>query len=133
MKNIRFIKIIYIIGIVADGFWTVILAFPEIFRIVTNNPDMNINTPIHSVFLIAASLMLGWTILLYLGYRKPVERRFILILTACPVVLGIFITSLISFIAGNTISGIFAGKTLVILILYTVAFFKAKKISKTGQ
>jgi len=39
----------------------------------------------------AASLMLGWTILLLWAYRRPLERRFVAALTVL-VILGLILT-----------------------------------------
>ena len=33
------IRISYIVGIIADGLWTIALFFPKVFSIVTNNPN----------------------------------------------------------------------------------------------
>ena len=132
-KDTKFIKRIYLLGIVLDGLWVIILAIPSLYKIVTNNPSFEITTRIYSLFIIAASLMLGWTILLFLGYKKPIERRFILLLTAYPVVLGIFIAALISFLNGNSMAIVFVIKTFLILLLYTFAFFKAEKIYQSRQ
>jgi hypothetical protein len=38
---------------------------------------------------LAASLMAGWTALLLWADRRPVERRAVLLLTICPVLLGL--------------------------------------------
>ena len=51
-------------------------------------------------------LVIGWTILLIWGDRKPIERRIILLLTAFPLLLlGIFL-DLILLITGNELSSL---------------------------
>jgi hypothetical protein len=46
-----------------------------------------------------ASLMLGWTLLLLWAYRKPLERRFVALLTII-VVIGIVITEIVGICQG---------------------------------
>jgi hypothetical protein len=46
-----------------------------------------------------ASLMLGWTLLLLWAYRKPLERRFVALLTDI-VVIGIVMTEIFGIIRG---------------------------------
>ena len=128
--KIKFIRFIYVLGIIIDGFWVFPLAIPAFFKIVTGNPDLNISTEFYTVLLLSASLMLGWTILLFWGYKKPLERRFIMILTAVPVVAGIFIASLRSALEGNPMSILFASKTFIILILYLLGYYWAHQLSR---
>ena len=94
--EIRITKFAFLLGAVLDGFWAVALAFPSLYIVVTGN-SIVMTTPVRVVFIIAASLMFGWTFLLIWGYLKPVERRFILLLTAFPAVFGIFIGTLLGF------------------------------------
>lgn len=47
----------------------------------------------------AASLMLGWTVLLLWAYRRPLERRFVAALTVL-VVCGLVVTELIAVHSG---------------------------------
>lgn len=42
-----------------------------------------------------ATLMWGWTVLLFWGTRKPIERSTLLLITAIPVVLGLTINVMI--------------------------------------
>ena len=132
-QNLKLIKITYLIGIIVDGFWAIALAFPDLFKFVTNTTNLDINMQVRVVFYIASSLMFGWTFLLAWGYRKLIERRFILLLTAFPVVFGIFIGTLISYANGNSIAIIFSVKTLIIMVLMLLSFIRAEKIKKNNQ
>ena len=132
-QNLKLIKITYLIGIIVDGFWAIALAFPDLFKFVTNTTNLDINMQVRVVFYIASSLMFGWTFLLAWGYRKLIERRFILLLTAFPVVFGIFIGTLISYANGNSIAIIFSVKTLIIMVLMLLSFIRAEKIEKNNQ
>lgn len=43
-----------------------------------------------------ASLMAGWTLLLFWGAESPIERRGLLLLTVCPVIAGIVLATVIA-------------------------------------
>jgi len=45
---------------------------------------------------IGASLMAGWTMLLFWGLGSPIERRGLLLLTICPVIAGIVMATVIA-------------------------------------
>lgn len=49
---------------------------------------------------LAASLMLGWTVLLLWAERRPVERRGILLITLFPVLLGLIAAGIYAVVAG---------------------------------
>ncbi len=53
-------------------------------------PRFNPNSPERLAIMTGASLMLGWTILLLWADRKPIERKFILLLTFFPVITSFF-------------------------------------------
>jgi len=124
------IRISYIVGIIADGLWTIALFFPKVFSIVTNNPNFAPELETRLIMGIAGSLMLGWTLLLIWAFLKPIERRFILLLTAFPVVLCLFVIALISALNNNQFAIWILIKTLVIIILMTYSYFKANRIAK---
>jgi hypothetical protein len=131
MKNDLFIiKISYVVGIIADGLWTIALFFPKVFSIITNNPNFAPEIEARLIMGIAGSLMLGWTLLLIWAFLKPIERRFILLLTAFPVVFCLFVIALISALNYNQFTTWILIKTLVIIILMTYSYFKANRIAK---
>ncbi|MCG8571145.1 MAG: hypothetical protein MJB14_13510 [Spirochaetes bacterium] len=129
-ENWKIIKYTYLIGAFIDGFWAVALLFPGLFKIVVNNPDLIISKNIYILFIIAASLMLGWTFLLLWGYRQPIARRFVLLLTTFPVVFGIFIGTIISLSGGRPYTLIFVIKTFLIMSLMIFSYIKAEKVAK---
>lgn len=131
-NNITFIKSIYMLGIILDGIWGVILAFPSLYKTITNNTDFAVSNEVRVVLLIAASLMFGWTVLLYFGYRKPIERRFILLITGVPVLLGIFGATMFSFLNSHWTAIIFVIKALILLILFISAFLMAERVQNSS-
>lgn len=129
-RNMFVIKFAYWLGIAADGFWAVVLLIPPVFGIITGRPDFNPDMQFRTVLGIAGTLMTGWTCLLIWGVRKPIERRFVILLTAFPVVLGIFIVALIAFLNGNTSNLWILVKCALLMISMVTSYILAGKIDK---
>ena len=132
-KDLRIIKLSYVLGIIADGLWAVAFLFPPLFNLLTNNKNFNPDFETRIIMGIAASLMLGWTVLMIWALLKPLERRFILILTAFPVVLCLFVLSLLSVLNGNLFAIWLLFKTLLIIILMTYSYLKANRIVRNQK
>ena len=124
------IKVAYWLGIGADALWTAALLSPVFFRILTGQPDFNPDLQTRIIMGIGASLMAGWTVLLVWAVRKPIERRFIALLTAFPVAFGLFIVALISFLCGNVFSIWILIKTVILMIAMSNSYIVAGKIGK---
>jgi hypothetical protein len=129
-KGLGIIKLSYALGIFADALWTLAFFLPNVFGLLTNNLNFNPNFETRIIMGMAGSLMLGWTLLLIWAYLKPIERRFILILTAFPVVFCLFIITLISLFNNKTFAIWISIKTLLIILLMTYSYYKANKIAK---
>ena len=108
------IKTAYWLGIIADAIWAVGMLFPQIFGILTRTSDFNYN------------LQFRWAV------RKPVERRFIILLTAFLVV-GLFIVALIGYLEGNTSNIWILIKTPILFIFMITSFFMAKKMDNPNN
>jgi len=132
-KKNSIVKIAYLVGVIIDGFWAIVLAIPSLYLLITNSNLIILNPQTRMVFIIASSLMFGWTFLLLWGYQKPIERRMILLITAFPVVFGILIGTIIGIINGNYRSIIFLIKTFLIIIFMLIAYRKADEIANQPQ
>jgi len=79
MKNvITFLRIAFWVGIIADAFMAVKLL------LLPYNTNLDFRPEMETV----ASLMIGWTILLFWADRKPIERRIILLITIIMMTIG---------------------------------------------
>ena len=96
------IRIAYWLGIGADALWAVGLLVPQVFGILTGNPDFNPDLQLRLMMAVSGTLMTGWTFLLLWAVREPIERRFVILLTAFPVVFGLSIEALVAVLEGNT-------------------------------
>ena len=131
-KRMFLIKFPYWLGIVADALWAVGLLVPQVFGVLTGNPDFNPDLQFRLVMGIAGSIMTGWTLLLLWAVRKPIERRFIILLTAFPVVFGISIVTLIGILEGNTANIWILIKTTILFISMITSYILAGKMERSG-
>jgi hypothetical protein len=129
-KRLFLIKIAYWLGIGADALWAVGLLFPRVFGMLTGNPDFHPDVQTRLIMGIGASLMTGWTFLLVWALRKPIERRGVILLTAFPVVFGLFIVALIGFLGGNTWNLWLLIKTIILIISMVTSYILAGKMDK---
>jgi hypothetical protein len=129
-KKLIWIKLAYWLGIGADALWAVALLFPQVFGLITGNPDFIPDFQLRQVMGIGGTLMTGWTFLLIWAVRKPIERRFVILLTAFPVVFGLFIVSLIGYLEGNTANLWLLFKCPILFISMVTSYILAGKTDK---
>lgn len=127
------LHIAYWIGIIADAISTIMLLSPDLAKTAFGLTNLSIGEEYLYVSRIAASLMLGWTFLLFWADRKPVERRGILLLTIFPVVIGIIISGIFAvnseFIPIQNILPLWLFN-IVLIVIYILSYIKAEEISK---
>lgn len=80
--KIRWLRASFLAGAIADGGVGILILIPSRMGETSFRYPMGL----------AASLMFGWTLLLIWGYRKPVERKGVLLLTIFPVITGLVAT-----------------------------------------
>lgn len=98
-SKLLFIKTCYYIGVVVDLLATLPLLFPEIAKLIFGMTDFKVTNEYLYCSRIGASLMLGWTSLLFWASLKPIERKGILLLTLLEVV-GLSISSILAVASG---------------------------------
>jgi len=91
-KRVRWLRISYWTGAVIDGVAALQLLVPNLFAAINRLPDFRPSLASTYVSGMAASLMLGWTILLLWANRQPLERKGVLVITIVPVILGLVTT-----------------------------------------
>jgi len=116
------------LGIAADALWAVALFVPSVFGMLLGNSEFNPDIQVRSIMGIGGSLMTGWTFLLIWAVRKPIERRAVILLTAFPVVFGIFIVTLIGFLEGNISNIWILIKTIILFISMVTSYLLAGKV-----
>lgn len=88
-KKILLLRTSYWAGAIIDALATIPLVFPSIHAWMYGISYFSVTPVINNFSYTAASLMLGWTIILIWADRKPIERKGVLPITIFPVVAGI--------------------------------------------
>ena len=128
-----FIKLPYWLGVIVDALWAVALFYPPVFGLLIGNPDFDPNTQVRLIMSIGGVLMTGWTILLFWAIQNPIERRMVGLITAFPVIMGMFIIALIGFFNGSTSNIWLLAKTLILIILFSYSFIKARNMERQNR
>jgi hypothetical protein len=122
--KIRWLRISYWAGAIVDAYAAFRLMFPEMFP--GSSADVSYNLGMKW----GIALMLGWTFLLIWADRKPLQRKDILLLTVCPVIVGLMITSVATFVAGfGTIGALILNLSIltILIVLMTFSYLNARK------
>jgi hypothetical protein len=94
----RLLRVAFAAGAVTDALALLPMLSPALARTLWG--FANQSGPYQFAMGYGASLMLGWTGLLAWAYRKPIERRFIAVLTML-VICGLVATELIAVLSGS--------------------------------
>ena len=94
--GIRWLRICYWAGAVADFLAAIAMMFPAIGAAVYGREGFVATADYRYAMGMGAALMLGWTALLIWADRKPVERKFVLVLTVFPVIAGLILSELLA-------------------------------------
>ena len=129
-KRMFWIKFPYWLGIAADALWAIALLFPQVFGSLMGESNFNPDLQLRLIMGIGGTLMTGWTFLLVWGVRKPIERRFIILLTAFPVVFGLFIVTLLGATDGSSSSTWILIKCSILFITMVTSYVLAGKAAK---
>ena len=129
-KRMFLIKFPYWLGIAADALWAVALFSPQIFGFLTGVPDFNPDIEVRLIMGIGGTLMTGWTFLLIWAVQKPIERRMVILLTAFPVVFGMFIIALIGFMEGTGSNIWILVKNTLLMITIVTSYILSRRIEK---
>ena len=126
-----FIKAPYVIGAIADLVWAIALIYPPILSVLTGRQYPGLDLENRLIYAVGGIMMLGWTALLLWGYQKPIERRGVTLLTACPILIGLFTISLISVLNGSSYTIWILMKTAVLCIAMLTSYTLAHTIARS--
>ena len=130
----RFVTGVFWLGALLDGLLVIPLLWPGIVLKRFQIPASDVGPAIRFPAYVAASLMAGWTALLAWGAVSPIERRGLLLITACPAMVGLITTSVyVGAVgpAGPLRVAPMLGVQLCVLILMLSAGIIAKKEAMT--
>jgi hypothetical protein len=129
-SRILLLHVAYWVGIVLDARAALHMWFPGLDPHV--DPAFAASLPYRYAMAYGAALMAGWTALLFWADRKPVERRFVLVLTVCPVIVGLTLSRLV-LTYGGKLPVPFTPASLVFPVALTVLFLFAYFYSMVGE
>ena len=119
-KKLLFIRFTYWFGAFLDLLVFLDMIMSIILELSISLPNVSTEISYKYQTGTGAFLMLGWTFLLIWADHEPVERKFILLLTIIPVILGIMVLNIL-----YTNLWIMSVLTLIIFI---IAYILAKSI-----
>ena len=131
-RQLFWIKLPYYLGIAADALWGIAILFPQVFISLTGRPEMEFDFQTRQIMAIGGILLIGWTCLLIWGVIKPMERRMVILLTAFPVVFGLFLVALSGYLNGNTFNLWILIKTFILFCTMLTSYILATKYEKAS-
>jgi hypothetical protein len=110
---VRWLKVSYIAGAVADGLIGILMLLPGRMG----------ETEFRYPMGLGASLMFGWAALLLWANQRPIERKGVLVLTIFPVISGLVATGVWAVAAGHfTVQKIVPSTFLGIALIFLFCF-----------
>jgi hypothetical protein len=92
-KQIIWLRITFIWGIVADAIETIRMIFPNLF-LGTTGINLELSDGLRLGLLYGMPVMIGWTLLLFWANLKPIERKGVLI-CLIPVILAYIVIEIV--------------------------------------
>lgn len=132
-KRMVAIKLTYWLGIGADALWSLGLLVPQVYALLVGTPDFAPDFQTRQLMLLGGSMMTGWTFLLIWALQRPVERRGVLLLTAFPVIFGLFITTVNGISNGNPFLYWLLIKLVVLMVAYVGSYLLAGKLVRRAE
>jgi hypothetical protein len=119
-KRLLFVRFTYWYGAILDLLVFIDMLLSIIFEFSVSISNVSTEISFKYQTGTGAFLMLGWAILLVWADQKPIERRFILLLTIIPVIIGILALSILY-------TNLWF-MSLITLITFIIAYTLAKSI-----
>jgi hypothetical protein len=107
------------------------MIFPQTFGLVAGISGFSPRTDYHYAGILAGALLIGWAVLLTWADRKPFKRKDVLLITICPVLMGLIINDIIGLANGFLLFAsamLFLGIKFFLVILFALSYLKGKEI-----
>ena len=126
----RLVHLAYWTGAVVDGAMVLPLLAPSVAATMLGINGFAPGSDYRYVAGLCAALMAGWTVLLAWGRPRPIARRGVLLLTVCPVVLGLAAAGGYALHSG-LVRPLYLAPTLAVQFGVAVLFLAAYRRAKT--
>jgi hypothetical protein len=117
-KKVLHLRLMYWLGAIFDGLTLLPMLFPGIGGVLFGMPNFNPGIEYRYAMGLGASLMAGWTVLLFWADRKPVERRDIMLITLFPVLSGLVLANVFAVANGMVTAGAMAPMWIFQAVLF---------------
>lgn len=136
-RAVRWVRISCWCGAIIDLLAVMAMVFPSIGATLYGLKDFHPGSDFTYAIDAAAALMLGWTALLLWAARRPLERNGVLVLTVCPVIIGLAFGEIVAIRGGlflfvNVIPTFVVQIALSVLFLYSYALADASTRDMRG-
>ncbi len=132
-SRVLWLRLGYWVGAVLDGILVIPMAYPPLFLWGIGLSESDLGSGYEYLLWQGAPLMLGWTCLLIWADRKPLERRFVMLLTVFPVVFGLVAAGIaavaLDLVAVDRMIPIWVLQT-IITALFSYGYFGTRKIAQ---
>ncbi len=129
-KRIIWVRLAYWAGIIADLVVALYMLFPQWDSRLFGAKI--VSSPIFGLGIRrGAALMIGWTVLLFWADRKPIERRDVLLITICPVMIGSLAYLGYAWLSGLTSPSVAVSNLIieaVFIIIFAVGYLNARQL-----
>ena len=132
---IRWLRASYWAGVILDALAALSMLSPALFAATNGLDGFSPGPDDRYAMGMGASLMIGWTVLLLWADRQPLARRGVLLITLCPVVVGLAANELLAVRAGFLHLAMTAPIWLVqalLSVLFLVAYAKASRVARAS-
>lgn len=130
-KTIKFLRVSYWVGAIFDALLLIPMLSTKVLSDVFGIQNFTPGSDFRYAVYVAASLMAGWVSLLIWADRKPVERRFVLLLTVCPVLVCLIFSGINAvtsgFISVGNMTPTFIMQGILVL-LFGFSYLNANKL-----
>ena len=130
MDKIHFIRGIYWYGALLDGVVGIFMVI-SVFTKTLIIPYSSTSKEYQFAMGYAAALMFGWTVLLFWGSLKPIERKTVLLMTIFPVVVGLILTEI--FVDFYGLANIWIYQLIGCITPLIISYFLALRIKKSKK
>jgi hypothetical protein len=98
--SVVLLKISYVIGFILDALVAIQMFFPSILATTAGLGTFYPGPDFLYASYMSGVMMLGWCAILLWCYRKPVERMGVLLITDIPVIIGLMVNDVLSYMMG---------------------------------
>lgn len=134
-QQILWLRISYWAGAILDALTCYLMLSPTLYQQMFTDPGSAFQAGWEYRYAMAmgAALMAGWTVLLIWADRKPMERRDVLLITICPVIIGLRLSKLYLY-WGGFLANPFALDDIalpaILVCLFSFAYWNSRPTAK---